>query len=151
MANFAKNKLGVKSDKLGIEKLRSTQDDILIETISEKIKEVLEIRYKSDPKRYKNADNVIPELNAALRAVHFTNLLEMYVMMGDTEKFLDGATAFELTETTNGYRILNLDNVAHKISLWSIDGIEKELSDQDKIQRIKIEYIRKHLNEFELN
>jgi hypothetical protein len=54
---------------------------MLIETISEKIKEVLEIRYKSDPKRYKNADNVIPELNASLRAVHFTNLFEMYVMM----------------------------------------------------------------------
>jgi hypothetical protein len=150
-ADFAKNKLGVKSEKLGIEKLRSTQDDKLIETIAEKIKEVLETRYKSDPKRYKNADNVTPELNASLRAVHFTNLFEMYVTIGDTDKFLDGATPFELTETTNGYRLLNLDNVANKILIRSIDDIENELSDQDKIQRVKIEYIRTHLNEFELN
>ena len=109
------------------------------------------MRYKSDPKRYKNTDNVIPELNASLRAVYFTNLFEMYVMMGDTEKFLEGVTPYEITETTNGYRILNLDNVADKISIRSIDEIEKELRDDDKIQRTKIEYIRGHLNEFELN
>ena len=67
------------------------------------------------------------------------------------EKFLDGVTPYEITETTNGYRILNLDDVADKISIRSIDEIEKELRDDDKIQRTKIEYIRGHLNEFELN
>jgi hypothetical protein len=150
-ADYAKNKLGLKSEKLSIERLRSTQDDTLIETITEKINEAVEIRYKADPKRYKNADNVIRELNESLRAIHFTNLFEMYVTIGDAEKFLEGATLFELTEIINGYRTLKLDKVADKISFRTIDDIEKELSDLDQIQRIKIEYIRAHLNKFELN
>ena len=36
LANFAKNKLGLRSEKLGVERLRSTQDNMLIETIFEK-------------------------------------------------------------------------------------------------------------------
>jgi hypothetical protein len=151
LADFAKNKLGLKSDELTLERLRKTQDNNLIETIASKIIEVLGVRYKTYPRRYKNADNVVHELSESLRAIHFTNIFEMYVSMGDTEKFLDGATPFEVTETTNGYRLLNLENVADKISLLSIGDIEKELGNQDKIQKAKIGYIRTHLNEFELN
>jgi hypothetical protein len=151
LADFAKNKLGLKSEKLSVERLRTTSDDKLIETITKKISEVLEIKYQADRKRYKNVNNVIPELNESLRAVYFTDLFEMYVRIGDTEKFLGGASEFELSEIIGGYRILNMDNVSNKISLRAISHIEMELSDLDRIQRIKIEYIREHLNEFVLN
>lgn len=151
LADFAKNKLGFRSAKLTLERLRNTQDDKLIETITNKIKEVIDVRYKADPKRYKNPDNVIYELTESLKAVHFTNIFEMYVSMGDTEKFFEGAIPLEITETANGYRLLNLDNVADNISVRSIGDIEKELGNEDKIHRRKIEYVRRHLNEFELN
>jgi hypothetical protein len=151
MSDMAKNRLGFKSDRLSLERLENVPDDKLIVTIIEKIKEVLETRYKSDPKKYKNADNVIPELNESLRAIHFTNIFEMYVAMGDTAKFLTGATSFELTELINGYRLLRLENIGDKISVRAIDDIEIELSDQDKIDRTKIKFIRGHLNEFELS
>ena len=75
----------------------------------------------------------------------------MYVRMGDTEKFLGGASEFELSEIIDGYRILDMDHVSNKISLRALSHIEMELSDLDRIQRIKIEYIREHLNEFVLD
>ncbi|SKC84387.1 hypothetical protein [Ohtaekwangia koreensis] len=151
LSDFAKNKLGLKSDRLSLERLKNIPDDKLIATITEKINEVLETRYKNEPKKYKNADNVIPELNESLRAIHFTCNFEMYVVMGDNDKFFTGATSFELTELINGYRLLRLEKIADKIYLRTIDDIEKELSEQEKIKRIKIEYIRGHLKEFELN
>jgi hypothetical protein len=151
LADFAKNKLGLKSDELTLERLRNTQDDKLIETIANKIKEVLEVRYKADPKRYKAADNVVHELTESLRAIHFTNLFEMYVLMGDTEKFLDGTTSYELTELMNGYRLLNLVNIADKISRRTTVDLEAELGDHEKTEKVKIKYIKEHLNEFELN
>ena len=151
LADFAKNKLGLKSDQLTLEKLRSTPDDRLIELVADKIKEVLAVKYRSNPKKYKNTDNVILELNESLRLIHFTNIFEMHVIMGDTEKFLNGATSFELTEIISGYRLIKLDNVSDNISFRKILDIDKELSDQKKIRTKKIEYIREHLNDFELN
>jgi hypothetical protein len=151
MANFAKNKLGVTSDPLSLERLGNVPDDKLIETITEKINEVLGVRYKSDPKKYKNADHIIAELNESVRAIHLTNIFEMYVRMGDTDEFLDNATSFELTELINGYRLFKLENIADKIFRRITEDIDKELSDHRKIDRTKMEYIRGHLNEFKLN
>ncbi|HYF69037.1 MAG TPA: hypothetical protein VD884_12925 [Ohtaekwangia sp.] len=151
LASLAKNKLGLKSDGLSVKTLVEIEDNKLIETIVEKISEVLEARYQSDPKKYKISDNVVPELNPSLRAIHFTNIFEMYLGMGDTDKFLEGATSFEVHEVINGYRLLKLDGIAYKILLLTIDEIEMEFIDLLKIERIKIDYIRGHLNEFELN
>jgi hypothetical protein len=151
LAGLAKNKLGLKSDELSLERLLNTQDNKLIETIAEKIQAVLYVRYKSDPRKYKNPDNVVPELNRSLRAIHFTRSFEIYVTMGDTDKFLDGATSYELTELIDGYRMFELDVIAEKILTRTIAGIEKELCDLEKIEGIKIEYIKGHLNEFEMN
>jgi hypothetical protein len=150
-AVFAKSKLGLKSEELSLERLKNIEDDRLIEIITEKINEVIEATYKTDPKRYRNADNVIPELNESLRAIHFTNIFEMYVAMGDIEKFLDGAAHYEVAELIKGYRLLKLDNVSDKISIRKLQEIEDELSDDNRIQNIKIEYIRTHLNQFELS
>jgi|GEM_PF-5619121 hypothetical protein len=149
-ADYAKNKLGLKSDQLTIEKLHNTPDDKLIETITRKINEVIALRYKSDPKNYKHADNVISELNQSLRAIHYTSIFEMYVTIGDTDKFLNEPTTFELREVINGYRLLELNFIADRISITTMNEIEKELRDQEKITRTKTNYIRGHLNEFVL-
>lgn len=151
LADFAKNKLGIKPDDLTFEQLRNIQDDQLIDLIFDKIKEVLVVRYKSNQKKYKTPDNVIHELNTSLQAIYFTDIFEMYVQMGDTDKFINEATSSELLGLISAYRLFNLDNIADKISHGSTSDIEKEISDRGKIETLKINYIRKHLNEFELN
>lgn len=150
-ADFAKNKLAVKSDKLTSERLRTIEDDKLIDIIFNKIKEVLAIGYKSNQPKYKTPDNVIHELSSSLQAIYFTNIFEMYVLMGDTDKFINGATSSELLGLISAYRLFNLGNIADKISHGTTFDIEKEISDRGKIETLKINYIRKHLNEFELN
>lgn len=151
LSNFAKNRLGIKSGELSLERLKNIDDDRLIEAIIEKINEVLEVRYKADPRRYKNSDNVLRDLNGSLRAVHFTNLFEMYARMGDAEKFYESASQYELAEVVNGYRLFKLDNVCYMIALRRANDLVDELSDENRIDAIKIKYIREHLNEFELN
>ena len=151
LADFAKNKLGIKSDKLTFEQLSTIQDDQLIDLIFDKIKEVLAVRYKSNQTECITPDNVIHELNTSLQAIYFTGIFEMYVQMGDTDKFINGATSSELLGLISAYRLFNLDNMADKISHGSTSDIEKESSDRGKIEALKINYIRKHLNKFQLN
>lgn len=151
LADFAKNKLGIKSEDLTFEQLRNIQDDKLIDIIFDKIKEVVAVRFKSSQTKYKTPDNVIHELSKSLQAIYFTGIFEMYVQMGDTDKFINEATSSELLGLISGYRLFNLDDIADKILHGATSDMEKEISDRGKIETLKINYIRRHLNEFELS
>ena len=156
LADYAKVQLGINSGPFS--PVEVSDDSILVETFVQKLNETAERIYKQDPRKYKSAENVITTtFPLPVKAVYYTNLFELMLETGDTDKFLYNSSKAEIDLTIQGFKLLGLEAIAEMIEGVISEKIEIEFlesnyeSNLELINANRIDFIRSNSDVFKLD
>jgi hypothetical protein len=143
LSRFARKKLGIGSESLTTDQLLNIEDDRLIETIVDKVDEIVNPKFNAETKDSKQKEQIFKSLNEEIRSIYFFYQLEDCSFLGDTEKFIFNSSAEEISETIKAFYILEFPKLSELIALSVedeslIEELEKEITDTADLIRKKI-------------
>ena len=151
LSSFAKIELGATSQPLTSERISKTPDGELITLVIQKLEEVVQATYKSNPRKYKSKENVLKEFPQDLKYLYAMYYFEMQLELGDVDKFYENASDDRKRFLSAAYRFLGFSNLANMIEQEEIEPLENEFrSFKKKVGEVKIDFIRENSNRFQL-
>lgn len=151
MSEYARNKLGVKSEPLTERDILEIEETDIIETVFQKLKNYVSWLYKQNPKHFKSVENTLLLQSPDLIFIDVFYSFQSLHLNGGIENFIFNSTTQELIEFKCGLKKYGLQDFLEVFLSAKPDLIfEYYKKNKESIDGTVVRYIKEHPQEFTL-